>query len=291
MNDMDLVVATILALLSTIILNISKGIQKWGIEGLSLETLKKWRERPELKKRFYAWGIGSLGTIPPAILTVVAQLFTDKSSYVAAFSGIGLMCLVIFSYFVLKEEIRLPEKVGSAIVVIATLIFGITSEEPTAAPNIDYGFFAMITLIPLAGLFCLGWVSIHHGYKGHAIIWGAVAGFFAGLGIALSQTAVTSGGREVAGTLLRPDLYIALGTGQGAFWFTQYGFKHGQASIVVTLYNTLSIAVPVIVDLTVLGRVVGTIPLIMLACIGAGVVLLTAFRRAPAVPVIPGVKK
>ncbi|HMF31960.1 MAG TPA: hypothetical protein VKK79_11120 [Candidatus Lokiarchaeia archaeon] len=279
MTDLNLIYATLLALAYNITLNLSKGVQKWGIEGLSTETLKQWRQRPELKKKFYAWGIGSIGTIVAVVLQVVAQLFTDKSSYIAAFGGIGLMCLVIFSYYVLGESIKVPEKAGIIVVVVATLVFGFTVEAPTATVAVDYVLLTWITVIPLDLLFLIGFASIKHNYKGHAVIWGSVAGFFSGLGIALSQTAVTSGGRDVVGTLLRPDLWIALATGQGAFWCTQYGFKHGHASIVVTLYNTLALVVPVVVDLVVLARVISVVSLAMLGCIGVGVVLLTAFRE------------
>jgi drug/metabolite transporter (DMT)-like permease len=279
MVDMNLLYATLFGLAYNVTLNLSKGVQKWGIEGLSVDTLKQWKQRPELKKKFYAWGIGSIGTIVAVVFQVVAQFFTDKSSYIAAFGGIGLMCLVIFSYYALHEQIKTPEKVGCVVVVVATLLFGITVEAPTPSTGIDYTLLIVVSVITLGILFLLGFISVRHGYKGHAVIWGAIAGYFSGLGIALSQTAVTSGGRTVTGTLLTPDVWIALLTGVAAFSFTQYGFMHGHASVVVTLYNTLALIVPVIVDLFVLNRVISIFPLLMLACIGVGVVLLTAFRE------------
>ncbi len=188
------------------------------------------------------------------------------------------MCLVIFSYYFLHEKIKRIEVVGIILVIITTITFGFVAEDIPAV-SVDYGTLIIFVITVLGTLFLIGIWSICHNYKGHAIIWGAIAGFFSGLGIALSQTAAISGDRTILGMLLTPDLWIAFMTGQGAFWFTQYGFKHGNATVVATLYNTLMLGVPVIVDILVLKQQLPFIQILMLIGIGIGVVLLTAFRQ------------
>jgi uncharacterized membrane protein len=283
MSSSTLWIAILLALAYNIILNLSKGIQKYGIEGLSVETLKKWRERPELKKKFYFWAIGSIGTSIAVVFQFLAQPYAPNASFVAAFGGIGLMALVIFSYFVLKENIRIPEWIGIIIVVIATSIFGFIADE-SMATTVDYIALLLMCLIILGLFFLFAIWSYKHEFKGHALIWGSIGGFFSGLGIALSQTAAIGGDRELLAMLLTFDLWVAILTGNGAFWGTQYGFKHGSATMTVTMYNTFMLVTPILIDIFVLNQSLPPIQLIILAVIGVGVVLLTAFRRENVAP-------
>ena len=87
MTNINLTLAIVFALLYNIILFVSKGVQKYGIEGLSIETVKQWKQRPELKRNFLIWGAGSLGTIVATIFQAVAQPFTPNSSFFACFLG------------------------------------------------------------------------------------------------------------------------------------------------------------------------------------------------------------
>jgi multidrug transporter EmrE-like cation transporter len=278
MTEINLTLAIILSLSYTIVLNLSKGIQKYGIEGLSLDTLKKWRSHPELKSKFLSWLIGSAGTVVAAALLLAAQPYVPNSSFPVAFSGIGLMSLVIFSYFILNEGIKAIEIIGTVIILIATLFFGINSGTKTAY-EVNYGIFIAMGSISLGAMLLIGLWSIRHNYRGHAVIWGTMAGLCAGIGVASAQTAAISGNREFLTMIAQPDIWIALVMGNGAFWFTQYGFKHGHATIVVTLYNALTLIVPVIIDIFVLHHDFPATQLVMLFFIGAGVVMLSAFRE------------
>lgn len=279
MIEVNLLIAVLLSLGYAIVLNISKGIQKYGIDGLSIDTLKQWKQRPELKKKFFTWVIGSAGTTGASLLLIIAQPFVPNSSFPVAFSGVGLMCLVIFSYFILNEQIKLPEIIGVFVVLTATLIFGLNAGNRPST-QVDYMRFALLGIPPLVIFLLCGLWSIKNNHRGHAIIWGALAGLCAGLAVSFAQTAAISGNRDLLAMIYGPEIYIALLLGGGAFWFTQYGFKHGMATIVITLYNTLLIAVPVCVDIFVLKQDLPFIQLAMLFCIGIGVILLTAFRES-----------
>ena len=67
MSSLNIGLAVTFALLYNITLNISKGAQKYGIDGLSKEILKQWRQRPELKRKFIFWTVGSFGKIGRAL--------------------------------------------------------------------------------------------------------------------------------------------------------------------------------------------------------------------------------
>jgi drug/metabolite transporter (DMT)-like permease len=281
MVEINYTIGITLSLVYAISLSLSKGIQKYGIEGVTPQILKQWKTKPELKRKFYAWGIGSIGTTIAAVVQVVAQNWLPNASFIAAFGGVGLGALAIFSFYVLKEKLKAPEIIGVIIVVVSTIIFTIpiAGLVPVEAEDIDYVKFALLAIIPLACMFLVGIISTKHNFWGHAIIWGAVAGFFSGLGISLSQTSAAGAERDILAMLATPDLYLAFLTGQGAFWFTQYGFKHGHATIVVTLYNTLMLGVPVLVDIIVFGQSIPPLQILMIVFIGIGIVLLTAFRK------------
>lgn len=166
---LNLTIAVILAICYNVTLNLSKGIQKWGIEGLSLDIIKKGKDDPKLRKRFNVWLFGSIGTIVATVFQFLAQPFAPNSSFVAAFGGIGLMALVIFSYFVLKEDIKKIEVIGIILVMVATIIYGLTASE-TAATNVDYLRFVYMVVIILGIGFSIGIWSIKHEYKAHAVI-------------------------------------------------------------------------------------------------------------------------
>lgn len=274
----NLPLAILFSVLFTLTLNLSKGIQKYGIAGLSIELIKNWKDHPELRQNFIYWTVGSTGTAVASIFLYLAQLYAPSSSFVAAFSGVGLMALVIFSYFILKEVIRLPEIIGSVLIVIATLLFGLVADEkPTA--TIDYGLLGFIFIIPFLIFIGVAFWSKRNGRKGHAIVWGIIAGFFSGFSIALTHTAAIEGDRSFWSMLLTINLWASIAVAQGAFWCTQYGFKFGHASIVVTMYSTFSLIVPIIIDIIALNYLIPPFQLVMLALIGVGVILLTAFRK------------
>ncbi|MCP4760564.1 MAG: hypothetical protein GY870_02210 [archaeon] len=274
----NLLIATILGLTSSIFLSISKGLQKFGIEGISLKILKEGRKKPELRRKFWIWMIGTIGCNIAAIIFVIAQPFAPNASYVSAFSGIGLSSLIIFSYYVLKEKIKKPEIIGLIIIVIATFIFGTTtSEESAGEPN--YGILIILAIVPTIIIILLGFWSKNHNHKAHAVIWGSFAGLCAGISTALFHTSAVSADRGLLAMLITIDFWIATSVDSGSFIFTQWGFKYGQASIVVTMYNTMSIVFPIIVDIFVFQAHLNPITLAMFGCIIVGVVLLTAFRE------------
>ncbi|MCP4761807.1 MAG: hypothetical protein GY870_08495 [archaeon] len=274
----NLILAVIFSITYAITLNLSKGIQKWGIEGVSVEVLKTGKEDPVIRKKFIAWLIGSMGTGVALLFLFVAQNFAPFSSFVPAFMGIGLLSLIVFSYYILHEKIGISEIIGTIIIMIATLIFGLFQETSNEDYELNFELFFLSTVIPLSILFFLGFWSSKHNFKGHEFIWGSLAGFFAGIGNVFANIADIGEGINSFGISM---VFFTLLSGQGAFWFTQYGFKHGQASIVVTLYNTLMLLIPIFIDIVVLGFDIPPMQLLMLIFICSGVILLTAFRKNP----------
>jgi len=168
------------------------------------------------------------------------------------------------------------------------VMYGLTANE-SAATSVDYLRFLYLVVIILVIGFSIGFWSIKHGYKGHAVIWGSIAGFFSGLGISLSQTAAVSGDRDIFAMIFTLDFMLAILTGNGAFWFTQYGVKRGQATIVVTFYNVFMLITPILVDYFVLGSSIPPLQFGVLGLIGIGIVLLTAFRKPTTMTETPSV--
>ncbi len=286
MNPVSIPLAILFAILYTTTVHLSKGIQKYGIAGLSLETIKQWKTKPEYKKNFSIWLIGSIGTIFGAVFQFFAQQYAPNSSFVPAFTGIGLLSLVIFCHFVLDERIKRIEYLGTIIIVFATFGFTFVALD-VPSESIDYGMIVISLAIPLAILCALGYWSAKNDHKGHAVIWGSVSGLFSGFAIVMAHTAAIEGQRNFIDMLLTFNILFAIICSQGAFWFTQVGFKHGQASIVVTMFSSLSIGIPIIMDYVALDYTIPPLQLILLICIAVGVVLLTAFRKPPGAEISP----
>ncbi len=277
MIEINIPVAITFALLYNIIQNLSKGLQKYAIDGASLEYLREKNKDPEHRKKFRLWMWGTIGTIGSNAFLVMAQPFAPHSSFSVAFGGFGLLSLVVYSHFKLNENIRTPEILGALIILVATFLFGIFVED-TKPIGIKYNILSTISLTLLGVLIILALISRNSGYRGHEFVWGIISGFFGGMGAVLLQTSAISSGRDYGSMTKTWDLWIALLCAFLAFASTQYGFKHGNATIIVTIYNAISLLVPIIMDIYVLEKEIPAFQLVMLGFIGFGTILLTAFR-------------
>ena len=96
--DIRICVGFIIGLLAYTMLFLGKGIQKYAIEGYKGDKVK-------VKSKNTGWWIfGTALTTLNMFLHWIALLFAPIN-IIAPLEGLGLVVLIIFSYFVLKEKI------------------------------------------------------------------------------------------------------------------------------------------------------------------------------------------
>ncbi len=263
------IIAIILALIAYTLLNIGFVLQKKAASSLpQVEHQSLWTNI----KNFIGnkmWVIGLILTSIPWFLYLFAIDY-GSLSLVTPFNGWGIVVLVIFSYFYLKEPISRAEFTCIGVTVVGVVILGITS--PASNFEFDAGTMATILVTPVSialiltmGIFTIVPVIISFKRKfWHAdIILGACSGVGAAIGAIFSNAMMA----HVSTGDLWSSLWIALGT--IAFWFyllmaavgntasmvyQQIAYQKGKASLVAPLYTIVSLVLPVIAGIIIFGE-------------------------------------
>ena len=133
-------IATIYGIVGSALFNISKGMQRQGIDAVASLFPGK-RGRPEGKRRprsakhvaLYATGFvlnNSLG-----FFAILANRYAP-SSYFTSMFGLGIIALMLYARFVLKEPLHPFQYAGAVVLALGTLILGydgIVREKMTMA--------------------------------------------------------------------------------------------------------------------------------------------------------------
>ena len=133
-------IGIILGLIATIMLYLGKGIQKFAIEGLKIDKTVK-------SKHSGIWFAGLALTISfMGLQWISLAVFHTPMNIVAPFDGVGLVTLLFFSYFVLKESISKTELLSVLLIIIGTILVNISITAPT---ELQMGDFNLIGFYPL----------------------------------------------------------------------------------------------------------------------------------------------
>jgi drug/metabolite transporter (DMT)-like permease len=244
--EANLTIGILIGIISSVCLNLGKGVQRIGAETLGKDILKKWKENPEDKHKIIIWLVGTLMTAIAAVSQVGAQLFLTNSSIFVALSGIGIISVVLFAARIIKEKISLIQVIGIIIIIIGTAFLGINYPEITEPiPSVDFVVYSVIVAAIATGLV----VYAVKKERGYGIVYGSIAGLFNGFAAICTAFSVSTGNRDFAASILNVWLIGSIALGQCAFWVTQYAFKKGgNASLVVPAMSSFLIIVPFIND-------------------------------------------
>lgn len=264
--DENIPLGFIIGLIAYITLYLGKGIQKYAIEGLKIDKKVKSKHS----------GIWLIGTILTALYTLIqlVALWLAPINIVAPLEAVGLIILIIFSYFVLKEEINRNEIIGIALIVVGIIVINIFIQEPTTPTlfQFDLTLFIVISIIILAVEGGLILISKNNKYKAAGLIIGSMAGSFMAL-----QTVA----KRVSDI---PELFIAFTVifsicAGMTLLVTQFAFTKSQANRVLPCFTSVSIILSIILGLITLRESVVLMQIIGIVIIVLGVIFLTAFRN------------
>ena len=293
--------AILLGSLAYAMLNIGMGLQKKGAAELPViedqgffKNLKNF-----LMNKF--WLIGFLLVNVQWIAFSIAVTIGDLS-IVAPMMGVGLIALVLFSVFYLKEKITVTEIIAIVIIIAGVVILGTTS---TNGPTID-SLNDMNNLLLKTGsiiflvvttvlMFLLVIFSVIRKFALADIMFGIAAGIASGIGVIFTKGFMVGLKGDSFGEIwqsLKTSVVLWI------WWFylglllvynilstifPQVGFQKGKAVVVTPLFAIAALLTPIFGGIIIFSEWTGIAPGILVAKIVAlllilvGVILLSLY--------------
>jgi hypothetical protein len=166
--------------------------------------------------------------------------------------GVGLVALLAYSTWVLKERMSRPEWLGSVAILSGTLVIGLegVARPPLGMAAIDLrvAASAVIALLVGGGVLVAGGIR-SRSPKAMGLMFGLTAGTLGSLDPFLKGVGQTAGGlgRFLPGLPVGwAVLAFSFVVGEAAVVVTQWGFyRRARTTILVPAYNCSYIAVPI----------------------------------------------
>ena len=251
--------AIFLGVLSYSMLNVGMGLQKKG--AASLPKIEKQKVLQNLKNFFTnkTWLIGFFMVQSQWILLTMALDFAPISM-ITPLMSFGMVTLIIFSYFYLKEPISIVEIGGIIAIIIGIVILGLTNPDEeiqfslTETTDLISGVWSIVFLIVIF-VISIGLIlfSILRKYKNADILFGIAAGITDALG-AIFLKALMSGADFRDTTMLSGSvtnwvwwfyMVIMILFNTTATIYLQVAYQRGKAVIVAPIFAVLAMIVPV----------------------------------------------
>jgi len=252
--------AIVFAIIANSMLNIGFALQKKAAADLpKIEEQSAWQNLKNfLTNKTWLFGFFLLNA---QWIFFLYALEWGSLSLVIPMAGVGLIVLVFFSYFYLKEPITKPEIIAILGIIPGVIIMGVTNSEsePTYSILEMSNFLKEPTAIVFIVLFTavmIGLVlfSINKKISVAGILFGLASGVASGLGVIFTK-AVTGGFDSSNFWITIVDalknwvwwIYLALLLlfNIGSTIFLQFGYQKSKAVIVLPLFSVASLVVPV----------------------------------------------
>jgi len=263
-----IVIGFIIGVIAYLTVYLGKGIQKYAIEG--------FKEEKGIKKK--NTGIWIFGTILTTIYLFIQWLaiYFAPVNIIAPLEGIGLITLIIFSYYILKEEITQKEIVGIILIIIGTILITLFNLNITQITISDFIYFNyVISLVIVAIVAGVGVViCILSGYKGAGFIIGAAAGSCMALQTVSKRLIALPDPTIDLISIIIVMIFAVLSLG-----VTQLAFAKAKANRVLPCFASVSIILATLVGAFTLSELIHFVQIIGIAIMVTGIVFLTAFRK------------
>lgn len=259
------VLSIILAFVGSSIINIAQAFQKIGLD---TSDQIKWKK----------WGIWLFGTSLMMIGPLVIQYATSlgSASLVGAMSGTGLAALTLFSYFFMKEKIKLNELIGVIIILTASVIIGIFSSGNIIKSTINlfllYFFISIVSIIYIIiFIVCL---KIN---KLLGIVLGGFSGAVGGF-VTLFQKVTTSNPTGASSLFTNPFFYTWIIISLISFLILQFSYKKDKAIRIVPSFSANFILIPVLGGVICYHEILNVFQWICVLLIFCGVMMITMHK-------------
>ncbi|MFX1325449.1 MAG: EamA family transporter [Promethearchaeota archaeon] len=276
-----IVLGLLFGVINTSLLHLAKGMERYGIEIFSKKKPFKEKGRKPL---IYIMGL-ILNYLTP-IWQTFGNTFASATVFSSVF-GLGLIVLMLYSHYILKEETTNLELIGAILIIIGTTAVGILYIiEPSKTGVVNYFNFFLLLIVISILFSCLVGISWKKKVA-IAFIFGAVAGALGGMDNVFKRMGLSSSNflETFAGVfqLELPSILFVISflLGLLAFLLTQIGFGKGaDASKLVPMYNSMYIIAPILFEFIINRNATISILIILaVAIIVIGIFLMNLFKN------------
>ncbi|MHA1820352.1 MAG: DMT family transporter [Promethearchaeota archaeon] len=301
----SVVIALSFGIISYSLLNIGLVLEKKGASELPLIETKSLTQNIKNFLSNKIWLLGVSFTIIQYFFYMVA-VQQGSLSVVSPMMGVGLIVLVLFSHYYLKEEISKTEIMAILIIITGVVSLGITSKSEEATYTISQintifssGRSIIFNTIIIIIIVAPSVFSVMKKYYKADVIFGFVSGVLGGMGgvftkgfmAGLSIDTSSSDMNLIINSILNGlsnwtvwiYLIMALSVNGLSMVLQQIGFQKGKATTVSTLFSVLALITPVLAGIIIfqdwLSLSIGIIgiKIISLILIGIGVAILSFY--------------
>jgi len=264
--SVEITLGLLLGIFAYIALYLGKGIQKFAIEG--------YRNRSKYVGKGKNTGIWILGTILTSIymfIQWIALLFAPIN-IIAPIEGLGLIILVLFSYYVLKEPISKYQIFAIVLIISGTILITLYNENPSSVPfnALNFEILVLFSLILITIELVIFSFSRYYDMKAIGYILGLIAGtFMAFQTVSKRITAIPNSLLSITFVII--TLIMALLT----LIITQYAFTKANANIVVPCSTSSSIILAIFIGVISLSEQLLVYQIIGVVFLVIGIILLT----------------
>ncbi len=270
-----------IGLISYLLLYIGKGIQKYAIEGFKESKDDPTKEkRKKTVKTAKNSGIWIFGTILTALFLFIQWIpltvFDTPMNLIAPLEGFGLIVLLLFSYFVLKEKITRIEISGAAIVILGIILINVLATAPTELIREDINFnafwifFGFIFGIEILGILVTVLLLKNTRWSGILIA------FLAGTCMAWQTLSKRISGISGLSLIF---VFVVITFAIATLGLTQWAFTKIQANLVVPIFTSVSIILTAILGKFVINELIKPIQIIGMGVIVVGVILISSLDK------------
>ena len=250
-------VAMIYGIVGSVLFNLSKGMQRQGIDALSFIFPRRGKRRaaenrPGSGKNVALYATGFVLNNSLGFFAILANRY-GLSSYYTSMFGFGIIALMLYSGIILREPIHPLQYAGAIVLTLGTLILGydgIMRPKMTMAGISLPAAGIVIAASFLVGSLLLLYARGKRGLVVLGVVYGLLIGFAAGLDPVLKGIGQNLGGGERYLPRLPLGWFIFLSSFLFAtlsFAASQWAFSRGiRASVLIPSQNFAYILYPII---------------------------------------------
>ncbi|MBD3193322.1 MAG: hypothetical protein GF308_21990 [Candidatus Heimdallarchaeota archaeon] len=260
-NNLLLFFGILIGIIAYVALYIGKGIQKYAIEGFKEDKTVKSKHS----------GIWIFGTILTAsfvfIQWIPLTLFHTPMNLIAPLEGIGLITLLVFSIFFLKEKISTLELFGVILIIAGTVLINLVAVTPEELQRVALNLKAFwICLGITSGISLIAFLLV---FRLSDTLTGVILGLAAGSFMAFQTLAkrITDINSLALIFTFVTFLFAILTLG-----FTQLALAKTRANIVIPCFTSASISLTTLLGIFVIDEIIYPIQIIGIVCIIIGII-------------------
>jgi drug/metabolite transporter (DMT)-like permease len=265
-NGEGIIFGIIIGIIAYVCLDVGKGIQKYAIEGFKEDKTVKSKNS----------GIWIFGTILTSLYMFIqwAALFFAPINLIAPLEGIGLVVLLIFSYYVLKEQITKIEIVGVICIIAGTVVITLFNPNTGEINATDFNLNTFLLFaLPILGIEVIAIIiSKFKDYKFAGLIIGTTAGTLSALQTFTKRVTAIPEFFLIFTGIMFTTAVLTLAV-------TQFALAKANANVVVPCFSSASIVLATLSGVIALTELIEPIQILGIAVIVLGVIFLTAFKK------------